>query len=322
METGEAMKVAGDVPSWDGLLRLRYSPSAWLAAYGEPFGSSRPGFNAYDLRAGEQRFVSLPGGGVDSVWTHFEGWTPKEELMVLLCPADEVNSGEDSSEPAGATALRLYSPTGALLGELLPPGDDAESRIGPVAWNADGSALAVTVGHLSDPFTNRPGWRELRHEARAIYVWTRSDGTLRKVAHIAGQVQSLSWVEDGKAIEAWFRVPEDQNVKVQSGARAYLDGTVVEVVRPIRYRIAEGDVVLGSLRDLVVLERIGSARSSALIVRPRAGMGDGRETVVTDVGPLCLGEPVMVSGAFAISGEVPDTYGQGDHWVYLVVAPT
>lgn len=322
METGETVRVAGDVPSWDGLLRLRYSPSAWFAAYGEPLRSSRPGFNVYDLRAGEQRFVSLPGGSAGDLWAHFEGWTPKEELMVLLCPADEVNSGEDSSEPAGATALRLYSPRGALLGELLPPGDDADCRIGPVAWNEDGSALAVAIGRLSGSFHSLLGWRMLRYDARAIYVWTRSDGIMRKLADIAGQVQSLSWVEDGTVIEAWFRVLDDQNVQVQTGVRVHLDGAVAEVVRPLGYDIAEGDFLPGSLGDLIALERIGSAKGSTLIIRSGVGTSDGRETVVNDVGPLYLDQPVIAFGAFAVSGEVPDRHGLGDHWVYLVVPPT
>lgn len=319
METGDVKRVAGDVPSWDGLLRLRYSPSAWLAAYGEPSGSGRPGLSVYDLKAGEQRFVSLSDTRPGEVWAHFEGWTPREELMVLVCPVDEVNHGEDSSEPAGATALRVYGPTGELLREVLPPGGDADSRIGPVAWNADGSALAVATGYLTEPARNPLGWSEMRHEARAIYVWTRSDGALRKAADVSGQIRSLSWVDSGKAVEAWFREPDDRDVKIQSGVRIDLDGSLLEVQRPIRYRVDQGDVVIGSLANWVLIERFGAARGSSLVVRAGSETGDGRETLVNDVGPLHLGEPVMTSGAFAISGEIPETYGQGDHWVYLVV---
>lgn len=237
--------------------------------------------------------------------------------MVLVCQVDEVNPGEDSSEPAGSTAIRLYSPTGSLLDEILPPERDADSRIGPVAWNADGSALAVTAGYLSEPIMGSTGFTEIPHQARAMYVWTRADGTFKKITDISGQIGSLSWVEDSKAIEAWFRMPGDQEVKVQSGVRIYLDGMRAEVQRPAAYHFAEGGVIAGSLGDWVLLERFGTTGGSLVAVR--SGAGDGLETVVTDVGPLDLGEPVTTPGAFAISGEVPDTYGQGDHWIYIVV---
>lgn len=42
---------------------------------------------------------------------------------------------------------------------------------------------------------------------------------------------------------------------------------------------------------------------------------------MNDVSPLRFDEPVMApgAGAVAISGQVPDTYGEGDFWVYLIV---
>lgn len=238
--------------------------------------------------------------------------------MVLVCPVDEVNHGEDSSEPAAATAIRLYSPSGSLLEEILPPEGHADDRIGPVAWNADGSVLALAAGCLSEPIRSYPfGSLEMRHQARAIYTRTRSDGTLRKVADVSGEIASLSWAEDGTAIEAWFRVSDDQDVTLQNGVTLGLDGARLETQRAVPYRVSEGDVLVGSLGDLTLVERLSPTGGSTLLVRP--GTGDGPETVVNDVGPLRLNEPATTPGAFAISGEVPDTYGEGVHWVYLVV---
>jgi hypothetical protein len=318
VETGEVTKIAGAIPSWDGLLVLRYSPSRWFAAYPQTFGSAAPGFTVYDLKTGEERFVDLSNAAVGDLWARFSAWTPKEELMVLVCPVDEVNHGEDSSYPAAATVIRLYSPSGSLLDEILSPEGDADSRIGPVAWNADGRVLALAVGYLSEPVTSYPfGLPEMRHQAKAMYVWTRSDSTLRKVADISGEVASLSWGEDGTTIEAWFRVSDVQDVTLQNGVRLGLDGTRLETQRPIPYRVREGDVVMGSLGDLTLVERLSPTGGSTLLVRPVTG--DGLEIVVNDVGPLRLHEPATAPGAFAISGEVPDTYGEGAHWVYLVV---
>ena len=318
METGEVTKIAEDVPSWDGLLVLQYSTSGRFAAYSEPFGSSLPGFAVYDIEAVEKRFVDLSDVTTGNLWARFTRWTPKEELTVLVCPADETNHGEDSSHPAAATAIRLYSPTGTLLHEIRPPEGDADDRIGPVAWNADGSVLAMAVGPLSEPIRSHPfGDLWIWHQARAIYVWTRSDGALRKVVDMSGTIESLSWAVDDTAIEAWFRVSDDNDVTLQNGVRIGLDGARLETQRTVPYRVNEGDLVMGSFGGMTLVEKFSRTGGSTLVVR--SGTSEESETVVNGVEPLRLNEPVMVPGAFAVLGEVPDTYGEGVHWVYLVV---
>ena len=124
-------------------------------------------------------------------------------------------------------------------------------------------------------------------------------------------------MEDSNTIEAWFPVPDDPDVTFQNGVRLGLDGARLETQRTVPYRVREDDVVMGSLGDLALVARISSTGASTLVIRP--GTGDGPETVVNDVGPLRPYEPVMVPGASAVSGEVPDKYGEGVHWVYLVV---
>lgn len=316
LDLGEAVKLAEDVPYGDGLLPFWYSPSGWFGVSSQISPGGEPGFKVYDLRTGEMTDVILSDLGTEGLWVWFEEWTPKEEAMVLVCRTDETNEGDDWSSPAGAISVRLYDPAGSLLEEILPPQDDPENRIGPTAWNADGSALAMAVGYLSEPSLTYPlGILETRLQARAIYVWTRSDGTLRKVADISGEIQSLSWSEDGNAIEAWFRVSDDHEVEFQNGVRLSLDGIRTEIQRIIPYRASE--VIVGSLGDLVLVKRVSSGGGSTLVVR--SASGNGRETVVNDTGPLHLDEPVVSSGALGVAGEVPDPYGEGVHWVYLVV---
>lgn len=316
METGETVKLADDVPYGDGLIPFRYSTSGWFAVSPQISLSDQPGFKVYDLKTGNMTDVSLPDRGAEGLWVWFERWTPKEEAMVLVCRSDEVNQGDDWSYPAGATLVRLYDPVGSMLEEILPPQDDPENRIGPTAWNDDGSALAMAVGCLSEPSLTHPfGKLQMRHRARAIYVWTRSDGTLRKVADISGEIESLSWSEEGEAIEAWFRVSDDHEVEFQNGVRFGLDGVRMEIQRILPYRASE--VTVGSSEDLVLVKRVSSAGGWTLAVRP--GTGDRVETVVNDTGPVWLDEPVMSPGAFAVSGDIRDEFGESAHWVYLVV---
>lgn len=316
MDTGETVRLAEDVPSGDGLLPFWYSPSGWFGVSSQISPGGEPGFKVYDLKTGQMTDVCLPDLGTEGLWVWFERWTPNEEAMVLVCRADETNEGDDLSYPAGAISVRLYDTAGSLVQEILPPQDDPENRIGPTAWNADGSALAIAVGRLSQPRMSYPsGLVLMYHQARAIYVWTRSDGTLRKVADISGEIESLSWSEDSNAIEAWFQVSDDDEIRFQNGVRLGLDGVRMEIQRIIPYRASE--VTVGSLEDLVVIKRVSSAGDSTLVVRP--GTGDGREAVVNDTGLVHLDEPVMSSGALGVAGEVPDRYGEGAHWVYLVV---
>ncbi len=318
METGEVVRLADDVPSWDGLLALRYSPSNRYTGYGEPFGSSQPGFTVWDIVTGEKRFVEFSGIDTERFWAKSTGWTPMEELMVLVCPSDEVNHGEDASYPAGATAIRIYSPSGSLLYEIPVPGDNAADRIGPVAWSGDGSVLALTVGTLSEPTARYPsGTVEMRHQSRAVYVWTRSDGTLRKVGDLSGEVESLTWAEDGKTIDAWYRPSDDQEVTLQDGVRLGLDGVLSQIQRTNPYRYHERESVIGTLGDFTLVEKFSPDSGETLLVVP--GAGGSRETVVNEAGPLRLEEPIIVSGAAGVTGEEPDRYGEGAHWVYLVV---
>ena len=127
----------------------------------------------------------------------------------------------------------------------------------------------------------------------------------------------LSWAEDGRAIQAWLRVLDDQEVEVQSGVRAYLDGTQIEVKRAAgSWPAQQGSIFYAALGDWALVERYGPGGASLVAAKATPG---GPEIVVTDIGLLYLDEPVMTPDAFAISGEVPDQYGRGDHWVYLVV---
>jgi Tol biopolymer transport system component len=317
METGEVVRLADDIPSWDGLLVLRYSPSKRFTGYSE-IGPSQPGFTLYDIATGEKRFIEFSGIDTRRFWAQCTGWTPRDEMMVLVCPLDEMNRGEGLSYPAAATAIRIYDPSGSLLYEIAVPEGDAGDRIGPVAWNGDGSLLAVAVGTLSEPAARYPyGTPEMRHQSKAVCIWTRSDGTLRKVGDISGEIESLTWAEDGKTVEAWFRPSDDQEVILQDGVKLGLDGVITQVQRTIPYRCRERETVVGALQDFTLVERFSPESGETLLVVPASG--GSQETVVNDARPLRLEEPIITTGAAAVTGEEPDRYGEGAHWVYLVV---
>lgn len=242
-----------------------------------------------------------------------------QEFRLASRPSFKIDIGEDSSEPAAASALRIYSATGNLLSEILPPGDAKDNRIGPVAWNADGTALAMAVGHVTEPYTNDLGLRERRHEATAIYVWTRSDGSLRKIGNVSGQIDSLSWVEDHEAIDVWFRLPQSQSLIGQPGVRVHLDGRLTKIVRSSKDPRVEH--ILGRIQNLYLIRRSeGCTFGSNLVLRSRSAAGDDRETVINDVGPLYLDEPTLTPEVLAISGKIADVYGEGSGWLYLITA--
>lgn len=326
METGEMTKLADDLPSWDGLHRLIYSQSGWLAAWGEPFSSGRLGYMAYDLRTGQNYRVDVrvprqtvkPG---EQRWAHFQGWTPREEAVISLCLAEEVNHGEDSSAPAGAIALLLYTPGGRLEHEILVPSGESGHRIGNVAWSSDGDSAAIAVGPLSEPITGVLGFTERKCEAKSIYLWTRSGGDLKKVVDVSGQVQEMNWTEDGQAVDVWFQPSSDEDA-MQLGVRVHMDGRAVAVGRPLPYDSPGRfgvDRILGRVGNVTFVQRPADpdALGSDVIACFRVGSDDEHQVPINDGGPLSVVHTAVDPGSLVLTGQVPDRYGRGSYWVYI-----
>lgn len=311
LESGEKAQVASEVPNWDGLLRLRYSPSGWATAYMTyDIPTRQPVLIIHDLQKGEKLQVSVSPRRVDEPEQSgrelvdlglyagfFQGWAPGELAAVALAMPDEVNRGEGPDLPAGAVALRFYDTSGKLKYEVEAPDIRSGKRIGKWAWSPDGTMLAVIAGPLvscgEDPLTAN----EVRDVA-AAEVWLGRIGEwgLKKLSEIqppspvqsssshdggAVTAERISWMPDGSAIEIWFNIPNDQSVTDQSGVRVSRDGTVTPISRPIEFRYLDRDYSVGEIGDRTCFVRT-SRKSNFLFHRIFLRDARGKETVIVE----------------------------------------
>ncbi len=346
MEKAETTRIADDLPTWDGLFSLNYSPSGLFAGYGLVFDVGRTGYVSYDLTSGEKHEVEIdpsrismaPGirGGslAESDWTYFYGFSPDDEMLIELCRFDELNHGEDLSIPAGATALCLYTPQGDLEQVIPAPTGDSKDRIGPLAWSSDGDILAMVLGPLGEVFYEEIGF-DVRHVVpEEIWIWNKTQGMSSKLCDIPVQfdldrpkysgAESIKWVEgDGnepQALEVWFLWDPETGTPEQTGIRVDLNGNVDPIKRICPYS-EEGQAILGNMGDMTFVTRRQEGSSvNAFDVLAKIGttQGDGKEILITENGPLRVENVIIENDKMVMTTQTPDEYGNGSYWVYVI----
>ncbi len=349
METKEALRVADDLPTWDGLFSLSYSPSGLFAAYGQAFDVGKMGYVSYDLTSGETYQVEvnpsqvrLPlglrhGAQIEPDWASFWGFSPQDEVVVELCRHDELNYGESSSVPAGGVSLCLYTPRGDLKHVIPMPTGDEKDRIGPFAWSPSGDKLAMVSGPLGEIFSEEIGF-DVRHVVpKEIWIWDRSKGETEKLCDILVEVnfdrpqyvgvESIEWIEtDGgepQALEAWFLWDPETGTPEQKGIRVDLDGNVDMIERVCPYS-EEGRALLGAIGDITFVAEpdegstVNAFNVVAKIGANQSGDKEGKEILITENGPLRIDHVVIENDKMVMTGQTPDEYGNGSYWIYVI----
>jgi hypothetical protein len=346
MEKAETTRIADDLPTWDGLFSLKYSPSGLFAGYGLVFDVGRTGYVSYDLTSGEKREVEIdpsrisvaPGlrGGslAESDWTYFYGFSPDDEMLIELCRFDELNHGEDSSVPAGATALCLYTPQGDLKQVIPVPTGDPNDRIGISDWSSDRNTLAMVVGPLGEVFCEEIGF-DVRHVVpKGVWIWDKAQGTTTKLCDIPVQfdldrpkyagTESIKWVEDDanepQALEVWFLWDPETGTPEQTGIRVHLDGNVEPIKRICPYS-EEGQGILGNMVDITFVTRReegSTVNAFDVLAKIGAAQGDGKEILITENGPLRVENVIIENDKMVMTAQTPDEYGNGSYWIYVI----
>ncbi|MEW6524856.1 MAG: hypothetical protein AB1445_15170 [Bacillota bacterium] len=216
--SGEVFHLAGDLPGWDGLFVLHYSPSGWHGAYAS--SGSPAALGVYDLRTGKRHEFDLAPGDT----AFFAGWTPGGLMAVAI--AREVTSYGETSWPAGCTALRFYDTQGGLKREIVPP--DHNDRIRHWDWTEDDRILVFTVGPRVPP-----GGPSLVH---GLWLW-QEPGKLQPLAVLTGEIDLLTWVDNETAVEVWQRARGELE---RTGVRISLSGTITRLTQATRQELELG----------------------------------------------------------------------------------
>jgi len=295
--TGAVTHIHDDMPSWDGLFVLHYSPCGWYGAHGN--ASLHSAVIVYDLKTGEKREITIPGA--ESIF--FSGWTPHGLIAVSVAHSDELVHGEDSSWPAGASSLRFYDVQGNLKMELTPPSSDPTFRIGPWAWTDDGSALAFTVGPLVGTGRDVTGIDMLGQDSKELWLWRGPGTEPRKLSSLSGIAQRIDWVEDDNAVEVWYQVKDDfsgapeewYSATEQTGVKVRIDGTTADLVEPLPWR----DPSIPWTRELCKTKgRSFLARTESGVTKVVAKDADGREQVLLE-GKFAVYQSLFEAAALA-----------------------
>lgn len=253
LEDGRADHLVGDLPSWDGLYGLAFSPDGWWAAGDD--------WQLFDLRAGSRSEIPRPRG---AEWARLAGWTADGLLVAVTAREEEVVLGVDPSWPAGALAVHLYDTEGRERFCVRPPGGQAQ-RIGPFAWAPDGSALVFAVGPVEVlPGREHPEvgvGRIPRHLSRELWLWDKARDEYRKLADLRGTVEEVEWPVPS-LIRAWYRpAPSDTR---REGLEVSLRGDSRTVVDPWMYG---GERVVGEWNAAVVVARVVGRHLNEVVAR-------------------------------------------------------
>ncbi|MEW6243593.1 MAG: hypothetical protein AB1497_04875 [Bacillota bacterium] len=306
LTTGAVTHIHDDMPSWDGLFVLHYSPCGWYGAHGD--AGLHSAVIVYDLKTGEKREITVPGA--ESIF--FSGWTPDGLIAVSVAYLDEIVHGEVSSWPAGASSLRFYDVQGNLKMEVIPPSSDPTFRIGPWAWTDDGTALAFTVGPLVETGRDVTGIDMLGQDSKELWLWRGPGTEPRKLSSLSGIAQRIDWVEDNSAVEVWYRVADDFSgppekwylATEQTGVKVGLDGTTTDLVEPL------GTREMGETK-----ERSFLARTESGVTKVVARDAHGREEVLIE-GRFGVYQSLFEAAALAFVAD-PANYEPYPSKVYL-----
>ena len=351
METKEVLRVADDLPTWDGLFSLSYSPSGLFAAYGQVFDVGKMGYVSYDLTSGETYRVEVNpsqvrlslglrrGTQIEPDWAYFWGFSPQDEIVVELCRFDELNHGESSSVPAGGVSVCLYTPQGDLKHVIPMPTGDEKDRIGPFAWSLSDDKLAMVSGPLGETSSEEIGFNVRRVVPKDIWIWDRSKGEAEKLCEISAQfnldrpqyvgVESIEWIEtegdEPQTLEAWFLWDPETGTPEQKGIRVDLDGNVDVIERICPYS-EEGKALLGAIGDITFVaepdegSNVNAFNVVAKIGADQSGEKEGKEILITENGPLRIDHVVIENDKMVMTGQTPDEYGNGSYWIYVIEA--
>ncbi len=214
---GRVDHLESDLPSYDGLFRFAFSPDGWGAAWELVESADDRVVVLADLRGGRKAELRRPAG---VEWMSFRGWIPDGLLAVVHARSEEIRVGEDSSWPAGCTAVCLYDIEGVERFRVLPPGGPGD-RIGAFAWSPDGSRMVFASGPVET------GGLQPVHLSRDLRVWDRDTGGCRRLATLSGSA-CVEWPVPS-VVQAWY-FGRDGNSTGQ-GIEVYPDegGRVVEV---------------------------------------------------------------------------------------------
>ncbi|MFZ5767582.1 MAG: TolB family protein [Bacillota bacterium] len=292
LQDGRVDLLAGDLPSYDGLFRLYFSPDGRSAAWEFVVGHWEHVDVPMDLHTGRKVEIRRPRG---VEWMGLDGWTPDGLAVVCHARRAEIVQDVDYGFPVGAQAVCLYDTAGRLRFRIEPPGG-REQRIGPYAWAPDGWALAFCAGPVQVPAAESgqgAGAGQPCHLSRELWLWEKESDRYRKLADLAGPVEQVEWVVPS-LIRVWYRAGPDDAVR--RGLEVGGDGAT----RPLRDPyVHHWERIAGGTGDVAVAVRGARGRRQAVVATSR-----GSETVL--VGGVFLRSGPLVDHGFIVFAEETD----------------